>query len=807
MRDLFCKIREDGQEIIRQYLRYKTQVCKQTYDDLEGWEDERLEETEQAWPEYVNSTELMVSGEFREQYESDNNYGMEKVLPSPSKWTEFYKRRGQGVQEPRPIYESDNKKEKVLLSPSEWTELYKKQVQRVQELRQHHVHLPDSKGVRRPLTCCKRKDKPNECKGGFPLIDRLIEEPVIVCPGLAKKMGMSMHGRRNEVGSLYGPRNEPNLNGSHPCLLAATGFNSDVQVPYVFPIIDSTHSSLCDRSCVGTVEEHVIISAAQRAQDARVGYSCDYQNKRNPLCIHEVKEFQKGHRTLHEELKDEHRSYIGRRHAQRIISDFYGKGVVRGAVESVNLLTNNIGTDATAAETMKTARCVMFNGIDLLNAIDSYGVDGKKLSRSIRIAPAIDKTDKQRPSLFCKQFDIFYGYRGTNKSIHILSPYEFARYWEISRVRYPASTSEIERSKKLPYYYHADLTDSGFAKIEKRSIGEKDTLIPGIDYKVKSIYTESSSMWLPFPENSFTNHFRHSFIMARRRRPVVPSFEACPMLKTRQSEKERNAKILSAYFRPWVLNPDDASFDVVHVDELRDIDKSWDSSLKEWLNGCIPSIELARYITNFLGINRTRAPLRNESDSEGRSDDLLDDEPLDLKPCNLQDALITRIGGRPDETSKIDMDDNAEETQAAEISHASNSRTAIDQATSIWNIDRSSTWRKPIKFSRYKYRHIERYLKAARESKKDDPLYYRNKKIMMANVEVRRGVDKQVVEDWLHQARTDLNKEQMELVEITVTRVLKEEGIKTTRERQESRPELRLLHGGPGVGKSTVIKK
>ena len=108
--------------------------------------------------------------------------------------------------------------------------------------------------------------------------------------------------------------------------------------------------------------------------------------------------------------------------------------------------------------------------------------------------------------------------------------------------------------------------------------------------------------------------------------------------------------------------PDDASFDVVHVDELRDIDKNWDSSLKKWLNGCIPSIQLARYITNFLGINRTRAPLLNESDSEGRSDDLLDDEPLDLKPCDLKEALNTRIGGRPDETDNIVMDDNAEET-------------------------------------------------------------------------------------------------------------------------------------------------
>ena len=53
------------------------------------------------------------------------------------------------------------------------------------------------------------------------------------------------------------------------------------------------------------------------------------------------------------------------------------------------------------------------------------------------------------------------------------------------------------------------------------------------------------------------------------------------------------------------------------------------------------------------------------------------------------------------------MDDNAEGTQVAEISHALNSRTAIEQATSIWNIDRKSTWRQPIPFSKYKSKNVE----------------------------------------------------------------------------------------------------
>ena len=88
--------------------------------------------------------------------------------------------------------------------------------------------------------------------------------------------------------------------------------------------------------------------------------------------MHEVREFMKGHRDLHSKLDGECRGYVGRRHAQRIISDVYGKGVVRGAVECVNLLTNGCVQDVTAAECMKTARCVQFDGAAYLNAIEQH---------------------------------------------------------------------------------------------------------------------------------------------------------------------------------------------------------------------------------------------------------------------------------------------------------------------------------------------------------------------------------------------------------------------------------------------------
>jgi len=59
-------------------------------------------------------------------------------------------------------------------------------------------------------------------------------------------MGLS----RPSMQHLIRPCNEPNLNGTHPALLAALRCNSDVQPPYRFPLTPLTHSDvICKDEC------------------------------------------------------------------------------------------------------------------------------------------------------------------------------------------------------------------------------------------------------------------------------------------------------------------------------------------------------------------------------------------------------------------------------------------------------------------------------------------------------------------------------------------------------------------------------
>ena len=226
-------------------------------------------------------------------------------------------------------------------------------------MKQHHVHTLNSEGNRVPLTHCKRLDNPKLCKAGFPRTDRLIDKPVVLCQGLLHRMKMPSGGRRNMTGALHGPVNDEWLNGSHPALLAAPNggsCNSDVQLPYRFPICSETHdSTVCDGTCVDDANEDVIVAAAQISQDAQAGYACDYQNKRGPRAWNEIKECRKGHHKLAADVAHERPQYVGKRHVTRLCSDAYNKGVVRSAQERANLNANKKDNDVLAAETVRTA--------------------------------------------------------------------------------------------------------------------------------------------------------------------------------------------------------------------------------------------------------------------------------------------------------------------------------------------------------------------------------------------------------------------------------------------------------------------
>ena len=55
------------------------------------------------------------------------------------------------------------------------------------------------------------------------------------------------------------------------------------------------------------------------------------------MACQEIKEAIKGHRNVAESVRGQRANYIGKRHMTRIMSDAYGKGIVRGAVEYTTL--------------------------------------------------------------------------------------------------------------------------------------------------------------------------------------------------------------------------------------------------------------------------------------------------------------------------------------------------------------------------------------------------------------------------------------------------------------------------------------
>ena len=88
------------------------------------------------------------------------------------------------------------------------------------------------------------------------------------------------------------------------------------------------------------------------AQGAQAGYACDYCTKRQPVAFNEVNECCKGHSALAESIQHEPLQRQGKRHATRIMSDAYSKGIVRGQVENTHLRTYSKDNDVTSAESI-----------------------------------------------------------------------------------------------------------------------------------------------------------------------------------------------------------------------------------------------------------------------------------------------------------------------------------------------------------------------------------------------------------------------------------------------------------------------
>ena len=101
--------------------------------------------------------------------------------------------------------------------------------------------------------------------GSFWLIDKV----VVLCQGLIPLMSMALTGRSSKLGAFNSPMNQECQNATHPGTLAFQRCNSDVPLPYRFPITAETHDdALCGESCATSIDPNVILQAAQTRQYA-----------------------------------------------------------------------------------------------------------------------------------------------------------------------------------------------------------------------------------------------------------------------------------------------------------------------------------------------------------------------------------------------------------------------------------------------------------------------------------------------------------------------------------------------------------
>jgi len=765
-----CLAQPRARETIDGYLRYKEHVCRQVYADTGADMEKSLTKIEGAWPRYEEATLLLKTPEYQKR---NNGKTATSERDDDQEWLRCY--LGEDVQE-------------------------------LQMHKQHHIHLLNEEtGLPEPLPGCRRKDKPKECKSDFPRTRWLTEKAVVLCAGLLRKMGLASTGRRSKLGALHGPMNHESLNGTHPAMLAAQRFNSDVQLPYRFPILEGVH--MCDEECADSGDRNAIIEAAQCSQDAQAGYACDYCTKRQPMAFSEVKECCKGHATLSQKITGERLNYIGKRHVTRLMCDAYGKGVVRGQVESTNLRAFWKENTVTNAECIKTCQSEAFYGREYVDIVEA--VCDKKLQTRKAIFGEIDYRNKRKRKVTFRDVAMLYGHRPKTPEVWALSPYEFTTYWEPMLLSYPQSTADEKNAK-----HHACLTESGRAKLKICSDARRDRqdLEPGADYVVKD---EGGVDWLAYPDTPATAHFRHTWILRRRTRPKAPSFAGSPIPRHRAGEAERAAMIVATYFRAWTLRGDEADEEVVYCGRLRAKDDAWQDSLKAWLDGGIPCQESKRYIGNFMSVYRVRP--RDMEDDEAHTSDAVSDEELQVKREQLEAALESKLGGRgraeQSSDSKIEGDDASDSDAEKEGGMRENSKAGMTRAQEIWKADTSPSAGPPT-FRGEK--DVDNILHAARQSQ-------RNERSLNATLDSHDSAPRLTkltkatprrIRSWLKELKSRKNEKgqlycnarQYDFVNLVAGRVLEEMNAEANGLQDHGEPLRWCLHGGPGTGKTHALK-
>ncbi|CAJ1379302.1 unnamed protein product [Effrenium voratum] len=513
-------------------------------------------------------------------------------------------------------------------------------------------------------------------------------------------------------------------------------------------------------------------------------------NKRLPIAVQELKEWQRGHRELGEDLKDKPAGYVGARVAKRLTTDCYARGVCRGAVECANLTTRQAGNDPTAAESIKTAPIHSISlqfGLQLLEAAaagEAWPAEPRQLRTDARPAA-------QRGRVVSCPFWTFYGARGRAAEVRELCAFEFARHFLFKLAKRPFALEQL--SERRDEGFHASLTRAGAAKLGGNP---EAVLLPGADYE---IHEEGGEDWLP-----------------------LGGGVAVAQGALGGRSEEDYAKRVLLLFCPWTSHPDDASAAAPFLADLCKFGKSdWRRALRRRLilRG-FPTEEVKQFALNFCFVYCLPRELRPEQHLQENSDNEVQDEGVRFDEADLEAARATHVRGAGKLGSEnFDEQDSEQEDEAAATRLCVMTKQMFDLSRAAWR--KSGADAPPGQGAPGPPRAQSEQLDhnalawAARASRSKSRLpSFPGVGQASRDPEAQPlgpPVTADALLDWLgsERVRSGLNSKQWELLRVVVERVLVElELVPPDHEiaLRRAEPLAWLLHGPPGTGKSHVLK-
>ena len=125
------------------------------------------------------------------------------------------------------------------------------------------------------------------------------------------------------------------------------------------------------------------------------------------------------------------------------MNDAYGRGIVRGQVENMNLRAYHQLSRVTAAEAIITCRTSRFAGVEYVNVVQR--LTDHVLPDNATVIAEVDTRHRKFRNITLRDSAILYGQRprvcidGSTASVRYLSPYEFVKDWKVVMVGYPHS--------------------------------------------------------------------------------------------------------------------------------------------------------------------------------------------------------------------------------------------------------------------------------------------------------------------------------------------------------------------------------